>query len=474
MVKLLSLFLLLNFAALTAADEWPKSLDKISGSLCLVEYYQPIVDFGEMEEQGRIKRNLIGILVSDDGLVVTTDQIYKANLDILQPGSYYGMRQQVPENITVAFDRKKPLKATFLGKDEELNLAFLKIEQESQLPSPVQFDTRADFRLGERIFILEFLGDDYDNELFISQLNINGLQKKPRLKILTSGSDQSLSAGGLVVDAKGKAVGIVTRSSAGAKMRDYSFHDFGGASSNLTEISLAKQFAPLFKNPPVMSETGNGGGKSWIGVQMQILTDDMAEYWNLNGTQGIIVNGVLSDSPAEKAGLQVGDIITKIAALDFNNDDRENLEIFRNYVRNLPEGPVELEVYRSGKAIMITVGLESAPKSQHLAEEYSDDRIGLSVKELTRDFILSNDLEFDTQGVWVSRIEDAGMASLGGVQLNDMIIRINDRPVGSLDDFRGELNRVLEEKPEYFELFVHRDGRTRFLFVNTNLEDSGI
>ncbi len=118
----------------------------------------------------------------------------------------------------------------------------------------------------------------------------------------------------------------------------------------------------------------------------------------------------------------------------------------------------------------LEVPLRSAPKSQYWAKEYSSKTIGITVKELTQDIIFNNDLDFDTEGVWVAQVEDAGSASLAGLSINDLILKVNDKLVKTLDDFSQQLESVLEKRPRYISLFIQRGRTTRFLYVK--IEDN--
>ena len=129
------------------------------------------------------------------------------------------------------------------------------------------------------------------------------------------------------------------------------------------------------------------------------------------------------------------------------------------------------KILRNKKPIEITVTLESAPKSRFLAEEYSDPVLGLGVKEITQDYVINNDLDFDTEGVWVSRIEDAGAASLGGIDINDLIIKINDYDIKDLADFEKHTKNMKNSDLEYIEIFLNRNNKTRFVFVKLMFTD---
>ena len=129
---------------------------------------------------------------------------------------------------------------------------------------------------------------------------------------------------------------------------------------------------------------------------------------------------------------------------------------------------MKLRIYRAGKFLDKKVELGETPISQFLAEEASSNQLGFSVKELTQDIILAKQLNFDTQGVWVSQVERAGWADVAGLRVGDLIIKINEKTVNSLQDIKKEFAKVDKQKPEYVSLFIRRQSDTKFLFIKTN------
>jgi len=449
---------------------WPKSIDNLKSSVCLVEYFQPQFEMGEIEDKSRIKKKITGILVNKQGLVITSDVIYPANLDIVESNMMFISSQPMPEDITVSFIKDQKLKARFIGKDEELRIAFIEIINPDSIPEPVQFKDESEFEVGDPIYLIQHLNGRYDFEKIITAHNINSIITQPKQRLLTTSKVASISAGGLVVNGSGEAIGVIFRSETYYPHYEYAFDD-PSMGLSLLQVVPATQFLSLLSNPPELITQKEGSGKSWLGIQMQILTEDMSIYWNIKGKNGIIINKVLPGSPAEKAGLKAGDIISSFGELEINSYDKKNLDILRNYVRNQPAGNITAQILRNKKSRKATIYLESAPKSRFLAEEYSDEFLGLGVKELTQDYITNNDLEFDTEGVWVSRIEDAGKASLAGIDVNDLILKINDEDIRDLEDFSNFTKDLKDSKLDYVQVFLKRQGQTRFVFIKTLLNE---
>ncbi len=467
------LFILIFQAALLNAQslsDWPENIKVLEQGICLVEYFQPQFEIGEIKDKSRIKRKITGILVNEKGLVVTSDIIYPANLDIVETTAFYFSTQPLPEDITVSFQRDKKLKARFLGKDEDLRLAFLQITEINDLPKPIKFEGKDKFDIGDPIFLIQHLNGRFDFEKIMTAHNVNAIIKKPKTKLLATSKINPLSAGGLVVDIEGKAIGIIYRGE-----NYYNHYDYGYeapySNETLLQILPAVQFLNILDNPPKHLSQKEGSGKSWLGIQMQILTKDMAAYWKINNTTGIIINKVSPGSPAEKAGLKPGDIILSFGELKIQGYDKKNLDVLRVFVRNLPEGDISADIMRDKKLKTLTISLESAPKSRFLAEEYSNGHLGIGVKELTQDYISNNDLDFNTEGVWVSRLEDAGAASLGGIGINDLILRINESEIKNLKDFEKNIKDIHESGEEYIQIFLNRQGKTRFVYIKVLPDD---
>lgn len=443
--------------------QWPENLKKLQSSICLVEYFQPQFETREIKDEARIKRKITGILVNDDGLVLTSDLIFPVNLDIVASNHFFtGIMP--PEDITVSFVDDKKLKAKLIGKDEELRLAFVQIIEKEDLPDPVRFISRKEYSIGESLFLIQHLNERWDNEVIFSNIYVNAIVNKPEEKLLSRREFPALSPGGLVIDNQGNPIGIVHRGNHIYPMFDYDLEQPGDG-QDVIEILPAKNFIAIIENPPKIVARKKGSGKSWLGIQMQALTRDMTEYWGLDQDGGIVVNSIVQGSPADQAGLKVGDIITSIGDLQIQGEDKKNLDVFRNYVRSLPEGNVTLKLVRVQKPLTVKVHLKSAPISQFLAEEISEENLGLTVKELTQDIIINNDLDFDTEGVWVSRVEEAGPASLGGLSVDDLILSLNDSQIGNLTEFEKKIQEINQEKPEYVQFFIRREGKTQFIFV---------
>ena len=87
------------------------------------------------------------------------------------------------------------------------------------------------------------------------------------------------------------------------------------------------------------------------------------------------------------------------------------------------------------------------------------------MKELTQDIFLNYDIDFDTEGVWVSQVESAGIASISGLRIGDLILEINSISITDLNEFDIHLKNILENEPEYIQFFILRQNKTQFIFL---------
>jgi hypothetical protein len=219
------LYILPSFLNGQVTSAWPDNINDVKTGICLVEYFQPQFEMGEIEDKSRIKKKITGILVNKEGLVITSDIIYPANLDIIESSLMYISTQPMPEDITISFIKDKKLKARFIGKDEEMRIAFLEIIESDSLPNPVSFKDQNDFKIGNPLYLIQHLNGRYDFEVVITAHNINSIIEKPKRRLLTTSKVAPLSAGGLAVDGNGSAIGVVFRSENYYSHYEYSFDD---------------------------------------------------------------------------------------------------------------------------------------------------------------------------------------------------------------------------------------------------------
>jgi serine protease Do len=231
-------------------------------------------------------------------------------------------------------------------------------------------------------------------------------------------------------------------------------------------IYTADLFQHLIDNPPADRQEG------YLGIFIQPLTDGLAEYWGLEKTGGVVVSTVMDGSPAESAGLLRGDVIKVFDGEPIPAKDDTAVTDFMRLVRESGVGrAVPITLIRGGEELQLSAVLEESPKTAAEAEKYEDEQFGLTVREITQDYIISANLDPGIQGVVVDRVERAGWASLGGLLPGDIIKRIGNRPVADVEEFKQILAEVKVDKPQQLAIFIERGRRTGFLRIEPDWKE---
>ena len=204
-----------------------------------------------------------------------------------------------------------------------------------------------------------------------------------------------------------------------------------------------------------------------LGVGVQALTSDLASGLGLKEVRGVLVNSVAPGSPADRAGLRNGDVIT---AIDGHPVDDPNA--LRNRVATTaPDSQVRLSIIRDGKEQQVNAKLGELTAESAAAQRFSggagnapgDRHIGVSVEPLTAALADELGVRKGTQGLVVRSVDPRGPAARAGVQPGDVIIAVNRQPVRSASEIGAAL-KGSSSRPSL--LLINRNGQSLFLTVN--------
>jgi len=180
-----------------------------------------------------------------------------------------------------------------------------------------------------------------------------------------------------------------------------------------------------------------------LGVVIQEMTDDLAKQFDLPKTEGVLVSQVNPDSPAEKAGMQDGDVIVQYDGKDVNS-----VYALRKLVANtLPGTKVQIGILRDGKpeTLTATIGNQSeaaAAPSETVANLLT--RLGLTVQTLTPD--LAQQLRVNVKhGVAITGVNESSLAALAGLQQGDVIVEAGHQPVANVDELENVLTKAKDK-----------------------------
>jgi len=198
-----------------------------------------------------------------------------------------------------------------------------------------------------------------------------------------------------------------------------------------------------------------------LGVLIQEINQQLADSFKLDSTKGALVAEVTANSPADKAGLKAGDVITRI-------DGRkvENIGDLRNYIAMLaPKTKISMVVIRDGKEKKIDATIGEASEAPVASEGAASlaEKLGLMVQEITDEVKQFYQLD-STEGVIVSQVKSGSSAVEAGIQPGAVILSVNQERVNSLADFNRALQKSQESK-RVLMLIKERQG-TRFVVLD--------
>ena len=212
----------------------------------------------------------------------------------------------------------------------------------------------------------------------------------------------------------------------------------------------------------VMSDLINYGKvlRSWIGVQIQPIDDTAAKALDIKTRSGALVADVVNKGPAEKAGVETGDVIIEFDDVMINSVDH-----LRNTVSSSkPNKSYQLVVIRDGRKKNLNVVLEAMPNDEVLLssnESTNTNELGIEVSELTRSNRRKYGIKNNEQGVIVTKVDSGSPAENTGIEVGDIITRVGTKKCRT----SGEFQKLLKETKRKNMVMLHlkRDGAARYL-----------
>ena len=351
-----------------------------------------------------------GVIVSKDGYVLTNNHV---------AGD--------ADRLTVKMHDGTTYKAKLIGKDETTDIAVIKIEAKD-LPV-AHFGDSDELEAGEWVLALGApfgLSDTLTVGVVSATKRGNVNISKFENFIQTDAAINPGNSGGPLINLDGNVIGINTAIASNSG----GFMGIGFAiPSNMVRSIMDK----LIANGKVVH--------GMLGVVVQPLDQDLASSFGYQGSEGAVVSQVMPDSPAKEAGLQPGDIITKIGTTAVTGpNDLRNLIAMTD-----PGTKLDLQVVRKGEHMSISAKVGELPGKGNEASSGSSDKtsdaLGLNLRTMNEN--LANELgyEADTRGVLVESVEADSPASRAGLREGDVIVEVQDESVKDVAQFSSELKK---------------------------------
>ena len=366
-----------------------------------------------------------GVILSADGLVLTNAHVASS--------------RAIELNVTLA--NQERVSAKLVGWDHWTDLALLRIDMADVKRRSLKF-THADFGDSGKLYPGEAVyavGTPYGlsrtvtrgiisntNQYMGDLQGVNGYETGQfNTWLQTDAAINPGNSGGPLVTEDGKVVGISTRGYSGA-------NNLGFAIPSATAQRIV---AGLVRDGVIT--------RSYIGIVPKELLD-LETFYSLAINTGMLISSVDSGSPAAKAGLRSGDILLAFNGTKIDGRFPEQLPAIQNLIASEPVGAsLKLTIKRNAETRDYTVVTEQL--ESRVGEEWALEKWGLSVRKVSRTYARENQLD-DATGVLVIGVQPGFPADIAGLSRGDIITKINQQPVGSLDVIKAA-QTTYEGKP---------------------------
>jgi serine protease Do len=360
-----------------------------------------------------------GVIISPDGYIVTNNHVIDGAVD-----------------IRVTMSDRKTMKATLVGADPLTDLAVLKVDGGS-LPS-IPWGDSTTLHPGQTVLAFgNPLGFRFTvTRGIVSALNrpnpFSDNARKPGEFIQTDAAINPGNSGGPLVDARGEVIGINTFlvSSSGA---------FSGMGFAIPTQIVKPTVDTLIRDGKVTH--------GYMGIGISDVTPENEKFFNVSDASGAVVTQVEADSPAAKAGLRVGDVITELDGQKVADAGELQVEVGQKR----PGTAIKLEVIRDGKNTTIPVTLEAMGSRDKEGNEVGENEHGkthwgLGLADMTPDLREQLQAPSSIRGAVIEQVQPGSSADNAGLQRGDVIVQVDRHDVQSAADVQHALGAVPKGK----------------------------
>jgi len=416
------------------------------------------------------EEKFLGTIVTEDGLVIFNGSAFGPDNTVTMRG--FSVKTE-PTKIEVSTLSGDKYIASFIGVDRFSNIGFIQMEAESGPKfEPVRFSESKPMKVGGWLALFMLLPDFIEPPLAADVGMVSTMIESPESFALTVGFNQ-LQMTSVLFDETMQPVGVLgplmDPSTANVDQSGI-IESIGQFGIPLLGVITGERLQKIIDNPPQRGSNDRG----WMGISLQALTSDIADFWKIDVSGGIIVNDVIENSPADKAGIKVGDIIVQYDHQPIEVKREDELPVFQRGIAEMgPDAELDLNIYRPGdkgiEKLEISLILAETPMAAGDADEYESESLELTVRDMVFSDYMMNNLDEETfQGAVVSQLKQGGLANVGGLSIGDIVQTIGNEEVTSSDDVRRIIENIQEMKPREVIFFVWRENKTMFVNVKTN------
>lgn len=372
-----------------------------------------------------------GVIVSPDGYILTNSHVV------------HDMT-----NISVQLTDGREFSAQVLGEDTNSDLALIKIDAKN-LPH-LSLGNSDDLEVGQWVAAI---GNPFGLQATLT-VGVVSAKSRNNLDIVryedfiqTDASINRGNSGGPLLTLDGEVVGINTAIAT-------------NASSGYMGIGFS---IPSNMAKHVMDEILADGkvSRGFLGVSLQSIDYNLAQAFGLNKIEGALVANIVKNSPAEKAGIQIEDIILKI-----DEHSVENAANLRNAIYRMKPGTrVMLTILRKEKQIQLPLEIGDFSEEKAIVKGTQKSQLGIEVGNLTPE--IAQNLGYgEEKGVVITKVDSNSAANFAGLKKGALIMAVNRQKVESVEQFNQTLQTTPQDRPILLQI---KQGNA-YLFVSLRSE----
>ncbi|MBF0229088.1 MAG: DegQ family serine endoprotease [Desulfamplus sp.] len=372
-----------------------------------------------------------GFIVSPEGYIVTNNHVIEG-----------------ADSISVKMYDNKEYSAKLVGRDPKTDLALIKIDAKGL--TSLKLGNSSDLKVGTWVVAI---GSPFGLEQTVTAGIVSA-----KGRILGSGpyddfiqTDASINpgnSGGPLLNLEGEVIGINT-----------AIVQSGQGIGFAIPSDLARGIVEQLKSSGEVT-------RGWLGVAIQDITKELAEYYGITNREGALVGTVYKDHPADKAGIKAGDMIIKVN----DNPVKSSRDLSSSIAGHAVGEKVDITFIRDGQVKTVKVTLtkrnDSEQFEQSLSQSQSEngqfDELGMNLSVINDEIASRFGYDPRARGLVVIDIEPDSKAAVSGIRVGDVLREVNHRPVDNINQYNSILKQT--QKGASLQLLFIR-GNASFIAV---------
>ena len=365
-----------------------------------------------------------GVIIDKDGYIVTNNHVVSDATE-----------------VEVRLLDKRKFTGKVVGRDPDTDLAVVKINSKTPLPT-VSMGDSSQVKVGQWVVAV---GNPFGLESTVTVGVVSALKREnvnlSRYEefIQTDASINPGNSGGPLFNIRGEVIGINT-----------AIINFAQGIGFAIPSKMVQDVVPQLIAKGRVS-------RGWLGVGIQAVTTELATQFHLDQEEGVLVNEVFEGEPAQKAGVQPGDIILAVEKTTVDTPTG----LAKAVASLTPGKPTNLTILRNGERRSLPVVLserkEEAETASVVPARAPESVLGLDVQDLTKEIADRLKLK-DTKGVLVTKVESDSLADHGGLKEGDVLKELNRHVIENAEDFRKTAEALKPDESVLVRLIREQRG----------------